>query len=188
MQSTTTVASGNSNYRSRDVRSLVTFCAIVCRAWLTLLLLFALSIIMVGPIVDNSTSLRTPAQSFSLPPKWLPTDMALENYTQVFERILLDTDPEQFSGNSLYCIGAIGHCLVGRLCLCSARISRQNSTFLADHGDADDSATGDDHPCLCVDQQIGAFRYTGIVGAARALYCLWHLFAAPVFYADPQGI
>jgi len=56
--------------------------------WLTLLLLFALSIIMVGPIVWTiSTSLRTPAQSFSLPPKWLPTDMALENYTQVFERI-----------------------------------------------------------------------------------------------------
>ena len=43
---------------------------------------------MVGPIVWTiSTSLRTPAQSFSLPPKWLPTDMVLENYTQVFERI-----------------------------------------------------------------------------------------------------
>ena len=88
MQSTTTVASGNSNYRSRDVRSLGDFLRYRLPRWLTLLLLFALSIIMVGPIVWTiSTSLRTPAQSFSLPPKWLPTDMALENYTQVFERI-----------------------------------------------------------------------------------------------------
>jgi multiple sugar transport system permease protein len=56
--------------------------------WLIILLLFAVSVIMVGPIVWTvSTSLRTPAQSFSLPPKWLPTDMAIENYTQVFERL-----------------------------------------------------------------------------------------------------
>ena len=88
MQSTTTVASGNSNYRSRDVRSLGDFLRYRLPRWLTLLLLFALSIIMVGPIVWTiSTSLRTPAQSFSLPPKWLPTDMAWENYTQVVERI-----------------------------------------------------------------------------------------------------
>lgn len=88
MQSTTTVASGNSNYRSSDVHSLADFLRYRLPRWLTLLLLFALSIIMVGPIVWTiSTSLRTPAQSFSLPPKWLPTDMALENYTQVFERI-----------------------------------------------------------------------------------------------------
>lgn len=56
--------------------------------WLLLLFLFALSVIMVGPIVWTiSTSLRTPAASFSLPPKWLPTDMALENYAEVFARI-----------------------------------------------------------------------------------------------------
>jgi len=58
------------------------------RRWLLLLGLFALSVIMVGPIVWTiSTSLRTPAASFSLPPKWLPTDMALENYAEVFARI-----------------------------------------------------------------------------------------------------
>ena len=58
------------------------------RHWLLLLFLFALSVIMVGPIVWTiSTSLRTPAASFSLPPKWLPTDMALENYAEVFARI-----------------------------------------------------------------------------------------------------
>lgn len=56
--------------------------------WLMLLVLFMLSIIMVGPVIWTiSTSLRTPAQSFSLPPKWLPTDMATENYAQVFATI-----------------------------------------------------------------------------------------------------
>lgn len=34
-----------------------------------------------------STSLRTPAQSFTLPPKWIPVDMDFTNYTQVFEQI-----------------------------------------------------------------------------------------------------
>jgi multiple sugar transport system permease protein len=56
--------------------------------WLLLAFLFVLSIIMVAPIVWTvSTSLRTPAQSFSLPPKWLPTDFAIGNYQQVFEQI-----------------------------------------------------------------------------------------------------
>ncbi len=58
------------------------------KRWLLLLLLFALSVIIIAPIVWTiSTSLRTPAQSFSLPPKWFPTDWATENYTQVFKRI-----------------------------------------------------------------------------------------------------
>ena len=56
--------------------------------WLLLLGLFLLSVIMVAPILWTiSTSLRTPAQSFSLPPKWLPTDWAWENYTSVFDQI-----------------------------------------------------------------------------------------------------
>jgi multiple sugar transport system permease protein len=56
--------------------------------WLLLLGLFLLSVIMVAPILWTiSTSLRTPAQSFSLPPKWLPTDWAWENYTAVFDQI-----------------------------------------------------------------------------------------------------
>ena len=43
---------------------------------------------MVAPILWTvSTSLRTPAQSFSLPPKWLPTDWAWQNYASVFEQI-----------------------------------------------------------------------------------------------------
>lgn len=34
-----------------------------------------------------STSLRTPAQSFSLPPQWIPVDMDFTNYARVFEEI-----------------------------------------------------------------------------------------------------
>ncbi len=34
-----------------------------------------------------STSLRTPAQSFNLPPQWIPVDMDFTNYQRVFEEI-----------------------------------------------------------------------------------------------------
>jgi multiple sugar transport system permease protein len=34
-----------------------------------------------------ATSLRTPAESFSVPPEWIPTDMDFSNYTRVFEEI-----------------------------------------------------------------------------------------------------
>ncbi|MBK8028180.1 MAG: carbohydrate ABC transporter permease [Chloroflexi bacterium] len=34
-----------------------------------------------------STSLRTPAQSFNLPPEWIPVDMDFTNYNRVFEEI-----------------------------------------------------------------------------------------------------
>lgn len=56
--------------------------------WVLIAFLFLLSIIMIAPVAwTASTSLRTPAQSFSLPPKWLPTDWAIDNYQQVFDRI-----------------------------------------------------------------------------------------------------
>jgi len=34
-----------------------------------------------------STSLRSPAQSFNLPPQWIPVDMDFSNYARVFEEI-----------------------------------------------------------------------------------------------------
>jgi len=47
--------------------------------------LVLLALLWLAPIVWTiSTSLRTPAQSFSLPPQWLPTDLAIGNYAQVF--------------------------------------------------------------------------------------------------------
>src|SRR6188508_2779168 len=52
------------------------------------LLLVVLACLWLAPIVWTlSTSLRTPAQSFSLPPKWLPTDLAWRNYAQVFDSV-----------------------------------------------------------------------------------------------------
>ena len=59
----------------------------VSRAVLATVLVL-LALLWLAPIVWTiSTSLRTPAQSFSLPPKWLPTDLAVGNYRQVFESV-----------------------------------------------------------------------------------------------------
>jgi len=56
--------------------------------WLLGAALVLLACLWLAPIVWTvSTSLRTPAQSFSLPPKWLPTDLAFSNYSQVFESV-----------------------------------------------------------------------------------------------------
>lgn len=50
--------------------------------------LVLLACLWLAPIVWTvSTSLRTPAQSFSLPPQWLPTDLAFGNYLQVFDSV-----------------------------------------------------------------------------------------------------
>jgi multiple sugar transport system permease protein len=56
--------------------------------WIVGAALVLLACLWLAPIVWTvSTSLRTPAQSFSLPPKWLPTDLAFSNYSQVFESV-----------------------------------------------------------------------------------------------------
>jgi multiple sugar transport system permease protein len=56
--------------------------------WLSVLLLLIVSIIIVAPIMWTlSTSLRLPIKSYTLPPKWIPTDLDFSNYKQVFERI-----------------------------------------------------------------------------------------------------
>ncbi len=86
MATTTVSSAGHSAAHSKG--TLGTYIRYNFGRWLLLLGLFALSVVMVAPILWTiSTSLRTPAQSFSLPPKWLPTDWAIENYTQVFENI-----------------------------------------------------------------------------------------------------
>ncbi len=84
---TTTVSSAGSTSLS-DKGTLGRYIRYNSGRWLLILGLFAFSVLMVAPLVWTiSTSLRTPAQSFSLPPKWLPTDWAFENYSQVFEQI-----------------------------------------------------------------------------------------------------
>ncbi len=81
---TITTVSGGGHTASRT--SLSTHIRYNWGRWLLFLALFLFSILMVAPLLWTiSTSLRTPAQSFSLPPKWLPTDWATENYAQVFE-------------------------------------------------------------------------------------------------------
>ncbi|MEQ8675352.1 MAG: carbohydrate ABC transporter permease [Aggregatilineales bacterium] len=56
--------------------------------WLTYLFLAVMLILTLAPIVwVVATSMRTPAQSFTLPPKWIPTDLDFSNYSQVFDEI-----------------------------------------------------------------------------------------------------
>ena len=56
--------------------------------WLVMLFLFIVSAITLLPFLwVVSTSLRTPVQSFTEPPQWIPVDMAFQNYTQVFTQI-----------------------------------------------------------------------------------------------------
>ncbi len=51
-------------------------------------LLFLLSMVVIAPVVWTiSTSLRKGTESFTVPPRWLPTDMAVENYEQVFKKV-----------------------------------------------------------------------------------------------------
>ena len=53
-----------------------------------LAILLFISIIILAPIVwTGSTSLRKGTESFSVPPKWIPTDFDWNNYQQVFDRI-----------------------------------------------------------------------------------------------------
>ena len=60
----------------------------VASKYVPVIILFMLSIIIIAPMVWTfSTSLRQGAESFTVPPKWLPTDMALENYADVFDKV-----------------------------------------------------------------------------------------------------
>jgi multiple sugar transport system permease protein len=57
-----------------------------------MLLVTIMAIITVAPVIwALSTSLRTPGQSFTLPPKWLPLDPDFKNYADVFVKIPLAT-------------------------------------------------------------------------------------------------
>jgi multiple sugar transport system permease protein len=56
--------------------------------WLTYAFLIFVALLTLMPFIwVVSTSLRTPAQSFSVPPEWIPVDMDFTNYTRVFEEI-----------------------------------------------------------------------------------------------------
>ena len=56
--------------------------------WLPLMVLAIMSGVVLAPIMWTiSTSLRTGVDSFTVPPKWLPTDLAWRNYALVFERV-----------------------------------------------------------------------------------------------------
>lgn len=73
------------------------------RRWLgqalSYVLLTAAAVLLLAPYVWMfSTSLRLPRDSFRLPPKWLPTDFAWENYANVLTRL----DFFRYFGNSAF--------------------------------------------------------------------------------------
>ena len=56
--------------------------------WIPLMILAIMSGVVLAPIMWTiSTSLRDGTDSFTVPPKWLPTDFAIENYQQVFDTV-----------------------------------------------------------------------------------------------------
>ena len=60
----------------------------VAGKYVPIILLFMLSIVIIAPMVWTfSTSLRKGTESFTVPPRWLPTDLAVENYAQVFDKV-----------------------------------------------------------------------------------------------------
>jgi multiple sugar transport system permease protein len=77
--------------------------------WLRLALLFGASVIILAPVVWTlSTSLRTPAESFSVPPQWIPLHPDWTNYIDVFDRVPFAT----YVANSFIVTGAI---VIGQL-------------------------------------------------------------------------
>ncbi len=60
----------------------------VAGKYVPIIFLFLLSIVIIAPMVWTvSTSLRKGTDSFTVPPKWLPTDLAVENYAEVFDKV-----------------------------------------------------------------------------------------------------
>lgn len=56
--------------------------------WLRLLLLFFFAVIVLAPLAWTlATSLRTPVESFTVPPEWIPTNPDWRNYRQVFRQV-----------------------------------------------------------------------------------------------------
>jgi multiple sugar transport system permease protein len=56
--------------------------------WIAMGFMLCISLLTLMPIVWLlATSLRTPAESFTVPPEWIPRDLFFGNYLQVFDEI-----------------------------------------------------------------------------------------------------
>ena len=56
--------------------------------WITILILLAGSVIVLAPFAWTiATSMRLPAESFTVPPQWIPTHPDWSNYREVFRKI-----------------------------------------------------------------------------------------------------
>ncbi|MCY4525830.1 MAG: carbohydrate ABC transporter permease, partial [Anaerolineaceae bacterium] len=56
--------------------------------WLAMVFMLVIGLLTIMPIIwVVTTSLRTPAESFTVPPEWIPRDLYFGNYLQVFDEI-----------------------------------------------------------------------------------------------------
>jgi multiple sugar transport system permease protein len=85
MESTSTLEGSS---RSHPTRNWVEFVRYRTVPIIGLIVLTLASFIVLAPFAWTvATSLRLPAQSFTLPPKWIPTNPDWSNYERVFEEI-----------------------------------------------------------------------------------------------------
>lgn len=98
--------------------------------WVALIFMSVMAVLTLMPFLwVISTSLRTPAESFTVPPKWIPVDMDFTNYTRVFEEIPF----WQQIGNSFFITFSV---VIGQLVTASlagyafARLKFRGSTVL----------------------------------------------------------
>ena len=77
---------------------------------LRLLFLFLVSLLILAPLVWTvSTSLRSPAESFSVPPQWIPVHPVWSNYQAVFQTIPFGV---QVFNSLTVCLGIVAGQLV----------------------------------------------------------------------------
>src|SRR5690348_2697588 len=107
--STSTSATAHSSSTHQGTTRLLRHWRRTLGSGLLLLALIAISLIILAPILYALvTSLRTPVDSFTNPPAWIPVNPQLSNYQSVFNQIPLGN----YIFNSFFVTAAI---VVGQL-------------------------------------------------------------------------
>jgi len=100
--------------------------------WIINIVLMAGGLLMMMPFIwAFSTSLRTPLESFSLPPRWLPTDFIVENYRRVFSLVPFFTFMlNSFKIASLITIGQLATCSTAAFAFARLRFPGRDVLFM----------------------------------------------------------
>jgi len=100
--------------------------------WTINIVLIIGGLFMVMPFVwAFSTSLRTPLESFQLPPRWLPTDFVIENYQRVFSLVpFLTFMWNSFKIASLITLGQLIACSTAAFAFARLRFPGRDILFM----------------------------------------------------------